>query len=236
MWPGSCGRWENSSPSRQASPWTTASWPAPWPAVSGPWPCTTGASASGRQVLSDLTSELLRTAAFHFLLGTPETEAYARQLLREITTAPPAQGKQLLWIHTTPYWVAPLRHLFAQSTRVQVAACDMSYEGIVEADPTKPYEAMARRLVYSPFNGPAQRRIDRALEMAKTVGADGAVWFCHWGCKHTLGGARLGKKALEEAGLPTLLLDGDSCDRGFGGEGQAATRMEAFLEVLEGMA
>ena len=191
---------------------------------------------AGRQVLSDLTSELLRTAAFHFLLGTPETEAYARQLLREITTAPPAQGKQLLWIHTTPYWVAPLRHLFAQSTRVQVAACDMSYEGIVEADPTKPYEAMARRLVYSPFNGPAQRRIDRALEMAKTVGADGAVWFCHWGCKHTLGGARLGKKALEEAGLPTLLLDGDSCDRGFGGEGQAATRMEAFLEVLEGMA
>ena len=40
---------------------------------------------AGRQVLSDLTSELLRTAAFHFLLGTPETEAYARQLLREIT-------------------------------------------------------------------------------------------------------------------------------------------------------
>ena len=144
------------------------------------------------------------------------------------------RGKQLLWIHTTPYWVAPLRQLFAQSTRVQIAACDMSYEGIVEADPTKPYEAMARRLVYSPFNGPAQRRIDRALAMAQTVGADGAIWFCHWGCKHTLGGARLGKKRFEEAGLPTLLLDGDSCDRGFGGEGQAATRVEAFLEVLEG--
>ena len=44
------------------------------------------------------------------------------------------------------------------------------------------------------------------------------------------------KRAFEEAGLPTLLLDGDSCDRGFGGEGQAATRVEAFLEVLEGMA
>ena len=47
---------------------------------------------AGRQVLSDLTSELLRTAAFHFLLGTPETEAYARQLLREITTAPPPRA------------------------------------------------------------------------------------------------------------------------------------------------
>lgn len=191
---------------------------------------------AGKQILSDLTSELLRTAAFHFLLGLPETEAYARQLGREIETAPPARGKQLLWIHTTPYWVPPLRQLFQRSTRVQIAACDMSYEGIVEADPTRPYEAMAKRLVYSPFNGPVERRIQRALEVARTVQADGAVWFSHWGCKHTLGGARLGKKAFEEAGLPTLLLDGDSCDRGFGGEGQASTRVEAFLEVLEGMA
>lgn len=191
---------------------------------------------AGKLIRSDLTSELFRTAAFHFLLGLPETEAYVRQLAREVETAPPARGKQILWIHTTPYWVAPLRQLFAQSTRVQIAACDMSYEGIVDADPTKPYEAMARRLVYSPFNGPAQRRIQRALEMAETVQAQGAIWFCHWGCKHTLGGARLGKKAFEAAGLPTLLLDGDSCDRAFGGEGQAATRVEAFLEVLEGMA
>lgn len=191
---------------------------------------------AGKLIRSDLTSELFRTAAFHFLLGLPETEAYVRQLAREVETAPPARGKQILWIHTTPYWVAPLRQLFAQSARVQIAACDMSYEGIVDADPTKPYEAMARRLVYSPFNGPAQRRIQRALEMAESVQAQGAIWFCHWGCKHTLGGARLGKKAFEAAGLPTLLLDGDSCDRAFGGEGQAATRVEAFLEVLEGMA
>lgn len=63
----------------------------------------------------------------------------------------------------------------------------MSYEGIVDADPAKPYEAMAKRLVYSPFNGPVERRIQRALEMAKTVDADGMVWFCHWGCKMTLG-------------------------------------------------
>ena len=161
-------------------------------------------------------------------------ERYARQLLQEIETAPPARGKQLLWIHTTPYWVAPLRQLFAQSTRVQIAACDMSYEGIVEADPTKPYEAMARRLVYSPFNGPAQRRIDRALAMAQTVGADRAIWFCHWGCKHTLGapgwersGLRGGKPAHPPPGQGTAATGASA------GEGQAATRVEAFLEVLE---
>ena len=109
----------------------------------------------------------------------------------------------------------------------------MSYEGLVDFDPARPYEAMARRLVWSSFNGPARRRISRAMEVARQVGADGAVWFCHWGCKHTLGGAHLGKRFFEEAGLPTLLLDGDSCDRAFGGEGQAATRTEAFLELLQ---
>ena len=187
---------------------------------------------AGKELLSNLTTELLRTASLHFLLGSRESEACMLQMLREARSAPPAAGAQLLWIHTTPYWVPPLRALFDHNPAVQIAASDMSYEGICDTDPARPYEAMAKRLVYSPFNGPAQRRIDRALEIARQVRADGAVWFCHWGCKHTLGGAQLGKKKLEEAGIPTLLLDGDSCDRGFGGEGQAATRMEAFLELL----
>ena len=95
---------------------------------------------AGRQVLSDLTSELLAPP--------PSTSSWApgdRGLCPAAAPGDhhrsPRPGQGLLWIHTTPYWVAPLRHLFAQSTRVQVAACDMSYEGIVEADPTKPYGA-----------------------------------------------------------------------------------------------
>ena len=187
----------------------------------------------GRELRSDLTTELLRTVTLHFLLGSAESEAAMAQMVREARTAPPAAGVQLLWIHTTPYWVPPLRELFDRKPSVQIAASDMSYEGLVDFDPARPYEAMARRLVWSSFNGPARRRISRAMEVARQVGADGAVWFCHWGCKHTLGGAHLGKRIFEEAGLPTLLLDGDSCDRAFGGEGQAATRTEAFLELLQ---
>ena len=37
---------------------------------------------------------------------------------------------------------------------------------------------------------------------------------------------------FEEAGLPTLILDGDGCDRSHGGEGQTSTRLGAFLEML----
>ena len=64
--------------------------------------------------------------------------------------------------------------------------------------------------------------------------SDGAVWFGHWGCKHTLGAAQLAKKKFEEAGLPLLILDGDGCDRSHGGEGQTSTRLGAFLEMLGG--
>ena len=47
---------------------------------------------AGRQVLSDLTSELLRTAAFHFLLGTPETEAYAGSCSGRSPPLPPPRA------------------------------------------------------------------------------------------------------------------------------------------------
>ena len=55
--------------------------------------------------------------------------------------------------------------------------------------------------------------------------------------KATYACVNLGQSAAPPAiQSQSLLLDGDSCDRGFGGEGQAATRVEAFLEVLEGLA
>ena len=91
---------------------------------------------------------------------------------------------------------------------------------------------MAIRLIYHALNGPISRRINAGIRHAKQAGADGVVWFNHWGCKHTLGGSRIAKKRFEEAGLPTLILDGDGCDRSHGGEGQTSTRLGAFLEML----
>ena len=93
---------------------------------------------------------------------------------------------------------------------------------------------MARRTVYHALNGSALRRINAGSSHAKQAGANSAVWFGHWGCKHTLGAAQLAKKKFEEQGIPLLILDGDGCDRSHGGEGQTATRLEACLEMLEG--
>ena len=111
----------------------------------------------------------------------------------------------------------------------------MSYEGIVEADPTKPYEAMARRLVYPPLQrpGPAadrpgpgdgQNRGGPTGRFGSATGAASTPWAAP-------GWAR---RPWRRPACPPLLLDGDSCDRGFGGEGQAATRMEAFFGSIGG--
>ena len=181
----------------------------------------------------EMTGEMFAAFALHNLLGTPETEAFTLQCLKDAEGAAPAEGVRLLWHHTTPFWVAPLRQVTDFNRDVQIVGCDMCFEGIQPTFSSDPYHAMAQRVVYSAFNGPVSRRIEKGVEAARQLKADGAVWFCHWGCKHTLGGAQLAKETFEGAGIPTLVLDGDGCDRSHGGEGQLATRMEAFVELLK---
>ena len=47
-----------------------------------------------------------------------------------------------------------------------------------------------------------------------------------------MGASQLAKRELEAAGIPVLVLDGDGCHRANNAEGQASTRMGAFLEML----
>ena len=109
----------------------------------------------------------------------------------------------------------------------------LDYPG--ELDPDKPYESMARRLIDNVQNGPSIRRIRAAIANAKALNADGVILFCHWGCKQTMGMALLARQMLSDAGLPTLVLDGDGCDSRNVADGQMVTRVGAFLEQLEGL-
>lgn len=186
-----------------------------------------------RYLATDLTSEMYEIFTTHIALGTPEAERYSELLLRDFRAAPPARGIRLVWIHTIPQWQEPLRALFNHNERYQVAACDFNHESLQDTDPDRPYESMARRLVYSAYGGSAQNRAEAALALAREIGADGAVCFCHWGCKQTMGASTLLQSSLEADGVPTLILNGDGCDRSNSSDGQVATRMNAFLEMLE---
>jgi benzoyl-CoA reductase/2-hydroxyglutaryl-CoA dehydratase subunit BcrC/BadD/HgdB len=111
---------------------------------------------------------------------------------------------------------------------------DLNYDQIMEIDEDDILGSMARRLVMNHFNGSAKRRAESVTGMAERLRADGAVIFCHWGCKHSNGGAFLLRDALKAAGVDTLVIDGDACDRRNTNEGQFATRLQAFLEILDG--
>ena len=148
----------------------------------------------------------------------------------------PGIGKapRILWMHILPNAQEPLKVIFqgADNHRVEIVGCDIAFDNLVKMDPDRPYEAMARRIVESNYNGSGARRIERTLDWAKKLKADGVLIFCQWGCKQTQGLAFTAKKAFEEAGLPTLVLDGDACDRTNEASGQAATRASAFVEEL----
>ena len=190
-----------------------------------------------RHVSDEMTSEMLSVFALHSMLGSPEAEEYARRLADQVAALPRAfRGKRLVWAHTLPHWQDALREILNFSDRVETVACDMACDFWEAPDPAHPYESMARRLLGSCFNGGARRRVERVLELARRLHADGVVWFCHWGCKQTSGASQLARQTLEAAGFPTLVLDGDGCDAGNANDGQMVTRLQAFLEQLEGRA
>ena len=187
----------------------------------------------GKYLHNDITSELYEVFGTHVLLGTPQMETYASMLLRDIQQARQDRGVRLLWMHTIPYYQEPLRELLNFSPRCQIVSCDMNFDAFCEMDPRKPFESMARRLVFNSFNGASDNRIRRSIRMCREQEIDGVVYFCHWGCKQTLAAAGNVRQMMEEAGIPVLILDGDGCDRSNTGNGQMSTRIQAFLEMLE---
>lgn len=187
-----------------------------------------------KYVPTDLVSPLYCAMTNNVLLGTQEEETYTKMLLRDIQQAGPAKGIRLYWMHTIPFWSDAVRQELYLNENAQIVGCELAQILDMDFDPEKPYEAMARRMVYHSMNGSATRRIEAGIRHAKQTDAHGAVWFNHWGCKRTLGCAQLAKKKFEEEGIPLLILDSDGCDRSHGGEGQLATRLGAFLEMLGG--
>ncbi len=187
---------------------------------------------AGKFVPSDLVTPLIAGIANNILLGTAGHERYTEMLLEDVEKARPASGKRIYWMHTIPFWSDAVRGVLSLQEDAQIVGCELAELSSPDFDPEEPYEAMATRMVYNSLNGSILRRIQAGIESARRAGADGVVWFDHWGCKHTLGGAQLAKKKFEEQGIPLLILDGDGCDRSHGGEGQTSTRLEAFLEML----
>lgn len=183
-----------------------------------------------------MTSEMCSLMTNHILLGREESEIYVDRLLKASEFAAPRDNKKkrIFWVHTIPLWQDSMAEIFNASPRCEIVGTDVAVDNLVDIDLTRPYHSMAARVVKSSYNGGAMNRIENILENAKKAKADGIIIFCHWGCKQTLGLSQMAKQHFEENGFPTLVLDGDGCDSRNVADGQMVTRVNAFIEQLEG--
>lgn len=134
------------------------------------------AAKAGRNLHNDVTSEFYEVFVTHTMLGTPQAEQYARKLLADIEASPMGGGTRLLWAHAVPFYQAPVRERLNFSAENQLITCDMNADTLgCCMDPDKPFESMAARLVNNIFNGSAQHRIQRALELCRMQQIDGVV-------------------------------------------------------------
>ena len=215
----------------------------------------------GRYLHNDMGLEMQEALALHLSLGSEGTLSMAERMLKDLTAAEEYRGLSLTWMHAAPFFSYALQQMLDANAQAQICVSDMCFnqasldgwarekdgrlamgaDGQLVRDPhtaawahdaSEPWEAMAERLIKNTFNGPARRRVGRIRTLAEVTGSDGVVCFCHWGCKETMGASQLAKRTLEAAGLPVLVLDGDGCHRANNAEGQASTRMGAFLEML----
>lgn len=183
-----------------------------------------------------MTPELMLDFNNHLLIGSETALKFSELLLGDLKTAPRhTTEKRILWMHVLPNWQNSVMEIFqgADNHRVEIVGSDIAYSSMEHMDPEKPFESMAERLVSDSFNGPGSRRIQATLRMAQKLGVDGILIFCQWGCKQTQGISITAKRVFEEHGFPTLILDGDACDRMNGGSEQIITRANAFVEQLE---
>lgn len=185
-----------------------------------------------------MTDLMMDSFEYHVLLGSRETAESGRRMIQDLKKLPEngdrRTGVRIAWVHVLPYWQKAMTDIFNHNDRAEVISGDMSLDNLnTDLDWKDPYGSMADMLLEDSFNGPAERRINRVLEYARSMHADGIIYFCHWGCKQTLGSAALAARAFDEAGFPTLTLDGDGCDPRNIQEGQMLTRVQAFIEQLE---
>lgn len=183
--------------------------------------------------VSSLTNEVYALFMCHLLAGSPEAVKYTRLLLEDVKNAPDAQGLRVLWMHMMPYLQKPAIDVFNYSQDVHIGACDFVADGFQQMHGDDPYEALAGKMVNCIYNGSVDQRLQRDIELAELTGADGGIVFAHWGCKNIIGASGLIKNAMEDAGFPTMILDGDGCNPVNSSDGQVATRLQAYCEMLE---
>ena len=160
-------------------------------------------------------------------------DSFVRQRVDRGTGYLPAERHRILWLHhIRPYYPNNIfETLHSRGAAVVFEEVSHVYWPSIEKEAI--LESLSEKMLSNPSNGPLERRVGMALEMARAYQANGVIHFSHWGCRQSCGGASVIADTLKEHGISCMILDGDGGDPSNYSPGQTQTRLEAFVEMLE---
>ncbi len=141
---------------------------------------------------------------------------------------------RLMWIQNRIQFKNPLVSVLEKEYGAVIVSDELNAVTWEAIDLEAPYTSLARRAISIPFNGEIARRIKHLQNLAQEYRIDGAINPCHWGCRQGTGSRGLISEGLREIDVPVLNLEVDCVDSRNFAEGQMRTRLEAFIEMLEG--
>lgn len=188
---------------------------------------------SGEQAMNLVPMEFMS-------FGSQGGVRYYKKLAEELTLKVkntegviPDEKYRLLWLHLKPYYP---QKVFCTLHAMGAVVCFEEFSQLYwePLDPEKPYLSLARKMINHFGWGPLKKQIDSILHLVAEYKIDGVIGFCQWGCRQSSGRMDKIKKSLQEKNIPFLSIDGDLVDSRNYREGQLLTRLQAFVELLEG--
>ncbi|HQV40037.1 MAG: 2-hydroxyacyl-CoA dehydratase [Flavobacteriales bacterium] len=175
------------------------------------------------------------------LRGTQEAKDYYALLLKElqgmVARGEGAVAKEACRIYWDgmPIWgkLRTLSELFAKNSAAVVASTYCNSWVFDAFDERDPFASSALAYTEIFINRSERAKTEILTRMVKDFRIDGVIFHDAKTCFNN-SNARFGmpQRLKEQAGVETLVLEGDLCDLRFYSEGQSHTKIEAFIEQL----
>jgi benzoyl-CoA reductase/2-hydroxyglutaryl-CoA dehydratase subunit BcrC/BadD/HgdB len=142
--------------------------------------------------------------------------------------------KRLLWLHLKPYYENDILNILEQELDAVIVAEEINLQSWPDVNPNNPWESLALKMLDQAWVGDVEHRIRNIRKAIEEYRIDGVIHYSHWGCRQSNGAVRFIRDAVQEYGIPFLEIDGDLVDPRNYAAGQVRTRIEGFMEVMEG--